>query len=84
MITPKMKPCGNMKTSCDPTTPSFFHRGNYPTLDHLLASIPISGQDFLLRGGGGSNTPCYGYPNRSLITIISSLVMHYAPELINL
>jgi hypothetical protein len=29
------------------------------------------------------NTPCYGSPNLSLITIISGLVMHYVLELIN-
>jgi hypothetical protein len=29
------------------------------------------------------NTPCYGSSNLSLITVISGLVMHYAPELIN-
>jgi hypothetical protein len=29
------------------------------------------------------NTPCFSSPNLSLITIISSLVMHYVPELFN-
>jgi hypothetical protein len=29
------------------------------------------------------NTPCYGSPNLSLITVISGLVMHYVLELIN-
>jgi hypothetical protein len=32
MITPKTKPCGNMKNSCDATTPTFFRQGdNYQT-----------------------------------------------------
>jgi hypothetical protein len=82
MITSKMKPRGNTNTFYDPTTPSSFHRGNYPTLARLLASIAISGRDFFLRGEG-YNTPCYDSPNISLITIISSLVMHYVLELIN-
>jgi hypothetical protein len=30
-------------------------------------------------GGLYYNTPCYGSPNPSLITIISDLVMHYMP-----
>jgi hypothetical protein len=81
MITLKMKPCGNTKTSYDPTTPSSFHRGNYPTLTRLLASIAISGCDFLLRGEG-CHTPFYGSPNLFLIPVISDLVMHYALVLI--
>jgi hypothetical protein len=76
MITPKMKPRGSKKTSCDPTASSSFHWGNYLTLARLFASIAISGWDFLLRGKG-CNTPCYGSPNHSLITIVSGLVMHY-------
>jgi hypothetical protein len=75
MITLKMKPHGNMKTSCNPTTPSSSRQGNYPTLLVFLAFIAISGWDFLLRGED-CNTPCYGSPNLSLITIISGLVMH--------
>jgi hypothetical protein len=31
MIPPNMRPCENMRNFCDPTTPSFFHRGNHPT-----------------------------------------------------
>jgi hypothetical protein len=33
------------------------------------------GARFPFKGGGGCNTPCYGSPNSSLITIISGLVM---------
>jgi hypothetical protein len=29
------------------------------------------------------NTPCYGSPNLTLITVISSLVMHGATRIIN-
>jgi hypothetical protein len=47
MTTPKMKPCGNMRNSCDPTTPSSFHRGNHPTPVRFYAFISISGRDFL-------------------------------------
>jgi hypothetical protein len=43
MITLKMKPHGNMKNPYDPTTPSFFHRSNYPNLVRLLAFTSISG-----------------------------------------
>jgi hypothetical protein len=43
MITPKLKQLGNMKNSCDPTTESFFHRGNHSTLVHLYAFTSISG-----------------------------------------
>jgi hypothetical protein len=82
MITPKTKPHGNMKTSCDPTTPSSSRQGNYPTPLVFLASIAISGCDFLLRGEG-CNTPCYGSPNLSLITVISSLIMHDTTWLVN-
>jgi hypothetical protein len=32
---------------------------------------------------GVCNTACYGSPNPSLITVISGLVMHYMPKLIN-
>jgi hypothetical protein len=48
----------------------------------FLASITISGQDFLLRGEG-CNTMCYGSPNPSLITIFSGLGMHDATGLIH-
>jgi hypothetical protein len=43
MITPKMRPRGNMRNSCDPTTPSFFHRGNHPTPLPFMHSLQISG-----------------------------------------
>jgi hypothetical protein len=82
MITLKTKPRGNMKTSCDPTTPSSSRQGNYLTLLIFLATIAILGQDFLLRREG-CNTPCYGSPNLSLITVISGLVMHDVTGLFN-
>jgi hypothetical protein len=47
ITTPKTKPHGNMRSSCGPTTPSFFHRGNYPTPIRSYAFISISGWDFL-------------------------------------
>jgi hypothetical protein len=60
MSTPKMKPCENVKSSCDPTTSSFFHRGNYP---HSLLCILFNlGTRFFLRGEG-CNTPCCRNPN---------------------
>jgi hypothetical protein len=82
MITLKTKPHGNMKTSCDPITPSSSCQDNYPTPLDFLASIAISGQDFLLRMEG-CNTLRYGSPNFSLITIVSGLVMHDATRLFN-
>jgi hypothetical protein len=82
MITLKMKPRGNMKTSCDPTTPSSSRQGNYATPLIFLASIAISGWDFLFRGES-CNTLYYSSSNLSLITIISGLVMHDATGLIN-
>jgi hypothetical protein len=53
MITLKMKPCGNMKNSCDPTTSSFFHRGNCPNLVRFHASCLHFnlGVRFLFKGG---------------------------------
>jgi hypothetical protein len=63
MITPKMMQRGNMKNSCNPTTPSFFHRGNHSTLVHLYTFTSISGRDSLLRGR--ANTLCYGNLNQS-------------------
>jgi hypothetical protein len=83
MITPKMKSRRNMKTYCDPTTPSYSHQGNYPIPLIFLASIAFSGRDFLLRGGGAVAPPCYGSPNISLITIIRCFVMHDVTGLIN-
>jgi hypothetical protein len=83
MITLKMKPRGKMKTSCDPTTLSSFHRGNYPTPARLFGIHCNLRVRFSLRGEG-CNTPCYGSPNLTLITIISNLVVHDATGLINL
>jgi hypothetical protein len=74
MITPKMKPRGNMKNSYDPTTPSFFHQGNYPNLIHFLAFTSISGRDSFLRGR--AVTPRV---MANLIVIIKGLIVHQMP-----
>jgi hypothetical protein len=55
IISPKTKPRGNVRSSCGPTTPSFFHRGNHPTPVCSYAFISISGRDFLY--GGRAVTP---------------------------
>jgi hypothetical protein len=51
MITPKKKLRGNMKTSCDPTISSSFHRGNHPTPLAFMLSLQ-SQSEFSFKGVG--------------------------------
>jgi hypothetical protein len=62
MITPKMKPRGNMKNSCNPTNLAFFRQGNRYQTSPAFTIASISGQDSIFKGED-HNIPCYGSPN---------------------
>jgi hypothetical protein len=75
MIILRIKLCGNMKSSCDPITLTFFRQGNRHQTSPAFTVASISGQDSLLRGGGVV-TPCVTV---SPIIIIKGLIIHQMP-----